>query len=60
VGDRRLYGRKQIYIPTPRFYVLYNGAPTPNKDALLLSDAFLVKDSKAMLASLSYVQLTLA
>ena len=36
-------------IPTPKFYVLYNGEQGINDDVLKLSDAFILKDSEPML-----------
>jgi len=41
VKGRTLYSRKQVSIPWPEFYVLYNGAePFPDSDTLKLSDLF--------------------
>jgi hypothetical protein len=41
IGDRMIYSSKQMSIPRPEFYVLYNGtAPYPEEDALKLSDLF--------------------
>jgi len=37
---RELYKNKLITIPTPKFYVLYNGKSKLNHDVLRLSDAF--------------------
>ena len=42
VTDKELYGEKRTPIPTPEFYVLYNGiAPHPKEKILRLSDAFI-------------------
>jgi hypothetical protein len=41
IDDRMIYASKQMAIPRPEFYVLYNGiAPYPDKDVLKLSDLF--------------------
>ena len=42
-GDlqNRIYGHRMIKIPTPRFYVMYNGtAPCPDRMELRLSEAY--------------------
>lgn len=40
-NNRRLYGRKQVKIPTPKFVVFYNGnEERPENEVLKLSDAF--------------------
>ncbi|MCM1468719.1 MAG: hypothetical protein NC086_11275, partial [Alistipes sp.] len=40
-NNRRLYGRKQMKIPTPKFVVFYNGSEErPENEVLKLSDAF--------------------
>lgn len=50
VGEETLYKKKQVKIPTPELYVLYNGIdPCPNEKILRLSDAFQVKKDKTML-----------
>jgi len=41
-----LYGEKQITIPTPRFYVLYNGEQKLINRVLKLSDGFAIKESE--------------
>ena len=42
VGGRDLYASKQIALPRPEFFVLYNGeAPCPDEQVYRLSDAFL-------------------
>jgi len=42
IGDRDLYATKQIALPRPEFFVLYNGeAPYPDEQVCRLSDAFL-------------------
>ena len=44
VPDDDLYGTKQTPIPTPEFYVLYNGVDSyPKEKTLRLSDAFIDK-----------------
>lgn len=53
-GDPRnaaaLYRAGQIFIPTPEFYVFYNGTdPFPKEKILQLSDAYLVKTEEPML-----------
>jgi len=40
VNKKDLYGKKRIYIPTPKFYVLYNGPEKIAQDILRLSDSF--------------------
>jgi hypothetical protein len=41
IDDKMIYSSKQMKIPCPEFYVLYNGvAPYPDKDVLKLSDMF--------------------
>ena len=48
IGDRRrmLYQKRVVRIPTPAYYVLYNGMEdAPERTDLLLSDAFLVPTS---------------
>jgi len=40
-----LYKSKQVMIPTPKFYVLYNGEMKPNVRYVKLSDAFKTKDA---------------
>jgi len=50
VVDRdALYGPEQVMIPTPKFYVLYNGKQKLKKHELRLSDAFRTKDPKPSL-----------
>ena len=38
-----LYRRAQVKIPTPEFYILYNGKQNPDMQTMVLSDAFLMK-----------------
>jgi len=40
-----LYGNKQVKIPTPRFYVIYNGEHNFGATELKLSDAFIIQDA---------------
>jgi hypothetical protein len=41
IDDRMIYSSKQMTIPRPEFYVLYNGvSPYPDEDVLKLSDMF--------------------
>ena len=41
-GGRRIYGRQLVKIPTPRFFVFYNGRDMqPERQVLKLSDAFM-------------------
>jgi len=50
VIDRdKLFGSKLVKIPTPKFYVLYNGAQKITEHELKLSDAFIVRDSEPAL-----------
>lgn len=50
VKGRALYGRKAIKIPTPRFFVFYNGKDMqPERQVLKLSDAFLNPESEPAL-----------
>ena len=45
VVDRdKLYSSTQVMIPTPRFFVLYNGTQRLTEDVLKLSDAFINHD----------------
>ena len=41
-----LYGSSQVKIPTPKFYVLYNGKQKFNSNILRLSDSFKAKQSE--------------
>lgn len=50
VDPRSIYRHKMIRIPTPEFYVFYNGdAPFPAEKMLQLSDAYLEKSEHPML-----------
>ena len=50
LDEKSLYRRKMIHIPTPEFYVFYNGdASFPNEKILRLSDAYLEKTEHPML-----------
>lgn len=50
VDPEVIYQRKQISIPTPEFYVFYNGdKPFPSEKILKLSDAYLAKTNTPML-----------
>lgn len=50
LDEKNLYRRKMISIPTPEFYVFYNGdAPYPPEKILRLSDAYLDKTEHPML-----------
>ena len=50
LDERAIYRRRQFKIPTPEFYVFYNGdAPHPPEKILRLSDAFLEKTEHPML-----------
>lgn len=50
VEPRALYRNKIIYIPTPEFFVFYNGDdPFPPEKILKLSDSYLEKTTTAML-----------
>ena len=43
--DIRIYGRKQIRLPTPQYIVFYNGtSDEPDRSILKLSDAYMQKD----------------
>ena len=42
IKDKNIYSKKQIYIPQPEFFVLYNGAdPFPDESLFKLSDLFM-------------------
>ena len=48
--SKEKYSRKLLKIPTPEFYVFYNGeAPYPSDKTLKLSDAFIEKGTKTNL-----------
>lgn len=50
IEPRSLYRTRRIPIPTPEFYVFYNGiAPCPAEKILLLSDSYLEKTPDPML-----------
>ena len=50
VEPRALYRNKLVYIPTPEFFVFYNGdEPFPPEKILRLSDSYLEKTIKSML-----------
>ncbi len=50
LDEKNLYRRKMISIPTPEFYVFYNGNdPFPTEKILRLSDAYLDKTEHPML-----------
>lgn len=50
LDEKNLYRRKMISIPTPEFYVFYNGdVPYPPEKILRLSDAYLDKTEHPML-----------
>ena len=50
LDEKNLYRRKLIHIPTPEFYVFYNGdTPFPSEKILRLSDAYLEKGEHPML-----------
>lgn len=50
VKEDTLYKKKQVKIPTPELYVLYNGMePCPSEKILRLSDAFQAKKNNTML-----------
>ena len=41
IGDKNIYSTRNIPIPWPEFFVLYNGvSPYPDEQVLRLSDAF--------------------
>jgi hypothetical protein len=46
VDKAKLYGTELVMIPTPKFYVLYNGEDKLSATELKLSDAFIVKDTE--------------
>ena len=49
VPARARYWKSLYRIPSPEFYVLYNGsAPLPNESELKLSDAFLIKQENPL------------
>jgi len=45
----RLYSNTQVMIPSPKFYVLYNGEQKLTCNEMRLSDAFRVRDSEPMM-----------
>ena len=49
VGDRKMYSRKLVEVPTPKFYVLYNGSEKLQNRILKLSDSFHIKEEDIML-----------
>lgn len=50
IDSKQLYRRKEIMIPTPEFYVFYNGdEKCPPEDTMKLSDVYLDKTSTPML-----------
>ena len=49
IDPEKLYRSKQVKIPTPRFYVLYNGEQKLDYQVLKLSDAFILDDSEPAL-----------
>lgn len=50
IPQKNLYREKRIAIPTPEFYVFYNGdAPFPTEDIMRLSEAYLEKTDTPML-----------
>ncbi|MBD5528052.1 MAG: Rpn family recombination-promoting nuclease/putative transposase [Lachnospiraceae bacterium] len=50
LDEKNLYRRKMISVPTPEFYVFYNGDdPFPTEKILRLSDAYLDKTEHPML-----------
>jgi len=46
VDSSRLYGNTQVKIPTPKFFILYNGEQKLDTHVLKLSDAFISQDSE--------------
>jgi hypothetical protein len=46
VDKDKLYGSAQVMIPTPKFYVLYNGTQRLAESVLKLSDAYIIHDSE--------------
>jgi hypothetical protein len=50
IDSDNLYGRKQLFIPRPEFYVLYNGVEEyPDEAEIRLSDSFRIKGEKTTL-----------
>ncbi len=50
IEPKKIYREKRISIPTPEFYVFYNGdAPFPEESFMKLSDAYLEKTDNPML-----------
>jgi len=43
-----LYRRALVQIPTPEFFILYNGKQKTENQRMILSDAFLLKESLLM------------
>ena len=50
-----LYGGAQVKIPTPKFYVMYNGEQGFGTNELRLSDAFITADNKPSLELIAKV-----
>jgi len=55
IDKDELYGSKLVKIPTPKFYVVYNGVQDIFVNELKLSDAFIVNDSKPALELIAKV-----
>ena len=47
--QRKLYGSSQVRIPSPAFYMLYNGVEKPPRSPLRLSDAFMERQGEPQL-----------
>ena len=50
-----LYGTTQVKIPTPKFYVMYNGEQTFRISELKLSDAYIIQDDEPALELIAKV-----
>jgi predicted transposase/invertase (TIGR01784 family) len=46
IDKAKLYGNERVMMPTPRFYILYNGQQKLSATELKLSDSFILKDSE--------------
>ena len=55
IDKDKLYGNALVKIPTPKFYVVYNGVQDICVNELKLSDAFIINDSKPTLELIAKV-----
>jgi len=55
IDKDKLYGNTQVKIPTPKFYVVYNGEQSFGTKELRLSDAFIIEESEPALELIAKV-----